>query len=187
MTCDHLKTKQLAKKIRARKQFLNQVVGQIINLVGQYGWVTKRDQENYHTNVVTELRNFGNFTFETNLGQTDFGGDAVKVWYHPGKNFREGGLDFAWDKEWIPVLDVYFQEEKNYDVYTFKKSADWQKALLYVLKNKAKVAAQIQKQVKKDQEKKLKTLTNQEKNDANIARFIESAKKLGIIAREIVD
>ncbi len=178
MVSDHLKTEQLAKQVRARKEFLNRVVKSLMNLVQEYGIVTKRDTANCHIRVVSELRNFRSFTFATDLGQTDFGGNTTKVWYHPGKNFREGGLDSAWDKEWTPVLDVDFQVTgDDYEVHIFNESVDWQRALLHVFKNKIKIAAQIER----NQKETLKKVKKWKQVDTKMDKLVADARKLRII------
>ncbi len=176
MAYDHLKTEQLANKIRIRKEFLNQVVNRVTGLVRKYGKVTKRDECHSHTRVVSELRNFGNFTFETDLGQTDFGGNDIMIWHHPGKSFREGGLDFAFDKEWTPVLDVYFQVKDEYEVKAFNEETNWQKTLTFVLKNQDKIAERI----RKAQNKAKKKLVEWRQEDKEMIGLLAEAKKLGI-------
>lgn len=170
-------TEQLVKKVRVRKEFLDKIINSITELVREYGRVTRREQGSSHTRVVMELRNFGNFTFETDLGQTMFGGNAVRVWHHPGKSFREGGLDAAWDKEWKPVLDVYFQTD--YQVGAFDEETDWQKALIYVLKNQRRVARENRDAVLKRSQK----LEKKERANAKSAKLVADAQKLGIIPR----
>lgn len=180
MAHSQLTTEQeLAKKIRARKEFLNKVCGQIIDLVRKYGKITRRDQGNNHTNVISELHNFGSFTFETNLGQTDFVGDTIGVWYHPGRSFREGGLDFAWDKKWIPVLYIHYQVKGDYEVATFNKNVGWQKALLYILKNKTRIATQIATEIEKEKEKELKKEKKRKQAETDKTKLVEEAQKLG--------
>ena len=175
-----LNIKQLASKVRARKEFLDKITDLATKLVREYGRVTKRDQGSWHTRIVTELRNFGNFTFETDLDQTQFGGDAVKIWHHPGKSFREGGLDSAWNKEWTPVLDVYFQTA--YKVNTFNENTDWQRALIYVLNNQRKVARERREVLKGTQK-----LDKKEQTDAKNTKLIAEAQELGIIPKKEIN
>ena len=174
-----LTNKTLARKIRARKRFLDNVLNPIIQLVDKRGTVTKREQRSSYTHVVAELRNFGNFTFRTDLDKTKFGGDTIKVWYHPGRSFREGGLDSVWDKEWIPVLDINFLICTDYLVREFNKKTDWQRALVSVLKNQDNVATQINKIQEKAVERLQTWRQEGERND----QLIREAKKLGIVPR----
>lgn len=168
---------QLAKKIQTRKKFLNRVVVEIIDLVSKQGVIISETEHSCHTHVVSELRNFGHFSFHTSLDQTMFGGNRVKAWYHPRRNFREGGLDSAWDKEWTPVLNVYFQVDDNYEIEIFNNNVNWQRALLRVFNNKEKIADQI----KKTRSKTLQKSKKQTQADMEKSKLIEDAKKLGII------
>lgn len=169
-----LNTKRLARQIKARKDFLNKVVNSVTKLVREYGRVTKRDQGSSNTRVVSELRNFGNFTFETDLGQTMFGGNTIRVWYHPNKSFRKDGLDSAWDKEWQPVLNIYYQTD--YKVINFDEQREWQRALFRVLKNKERIATQVKK---KEGKTKTTVVQNSAINEEG-NKLLKEAKKLGI-------
>lgn len=177
MTFSQMKIEQqLARKVGARKRFLDKVVSPIVDLVHKRGKVNKREQGSSHTRVVSELINFGDFTFETDLGQTMFSGDTIRVWHHPHRNFREGGLDYAHDKEWTPVLDVYYQDRSDYKVGAFRDETDWQRALIRVLKNQNKIAARI----KKTQDKASKTLRNWRQADERKDKLAKEAQKLGL-------
>ena len=177
MAYEHIKTEELAKEVRTRNEFLDIVTNRVIDLVRKYGEVTKRDEGNNHTNIVSNLCNFGSFTFETDLGQIDFGGNTVRVWHHPGKNFQENSV---WSNPLVPVLDVYFQTTKDYAVSIFNHRTGWQKALINLLKNRARIAAQI----KKTQNKTLKTRENQEQSNTEKIKLIKEAQKLRIIPEE---
>ena len=149
----NLANKALAGKVRKRKRFLDETIDPVIKLVCERGRMVSRNQGSSNTHVVWELRNFGGFSFHTDLGQTMFGGNTVKIYYHPGRSFREGGLDSAHDKEWIPVLEVDFQTHREYVVKRFDETTGWRRALVRVLRNKDKIASRTaktsQKQVKR--------------------------------------
>jgi len=174
-----LTNKDLARKIRGRKNFLDKTVDAVINLVCNRGKVLSRSEHSAHTHIIWELHNFGGFSFRTDLGQTMFGGNTVKVYYHPGRSFREGGLDSAWDKDCSPVLIVYFPTEGDYKVGQFNEKTDWQRALIRVLKNQNNIAAQINKA----KEKENKTLQKWSQKDEKNAQLIKEAQKLGITPR----
>lgn len=169
-------TDKLAKKVRTRKNFLNKVVNPVIDLVHKRGTIVRREQGSCHTRIVAEFRNFGDFTFHTDLGQTMFGGNTVKIFYHPGRNFREGGLDSAFDREWSPVLFVDFHTDGDYTVRSFNEKAGWQKALVSVLKNENKIMAQIEK----TRSKAKKISKKQEQNSQVENEIRKEAYKLGL-------
>lgn len=174
-----LNIKELVRKTRERKKFLDAIIEPVIKLVREKGRMINRSQETSHTNVVWELRNFGGFSFHTDLGQTMFGGNTVKVFYHPSRSFREGGLDSAHDKDWVPVLDVYFQTELEYRVSKFDERLSWQRKLFWVLRNKDKVAARAEKENRKRRDVSRRELRQIEKREDTI----NDAKRLGIISQ----
>lgn len=177
-------TKELARKIRARKKFLKRIVTPVINLVVKRGRVLERHMGSCNIHIISELRNFGGFTFETDLGQTQFGGSTVTIFYHPHCNFREGGIDFARENERI-VLSVFFQTEAEYEykVITFDNRTDWQRVLIHVLQNADKIAER--------QNAKEKRIAERNKAESELAEFrkerklklIEEAKNLSIIPK----
>src|SRR3989338_8127473 len=137
----------LTIKILNRRRFLKEIIDPIIKLVSENGVVLKYDKHSCHTHIVSELNNFGHFSFHTDLGQTMFGGDTITIYYHPNRKFREGGIDSAHDKESQPVLEVY--EQIDYEIKKFDEQKNWQRALVRVLKNKDRIVSQIKKEQKK--------------------------------------
>ncbi len=170
-------TKNLVRKIKKREQFLVRVVTGVIALVQKHGTLKSSERGGSHIRTIKELCNFGNFTFETDLGQTDFGGNTISVWYHPGKIFREGGSDSAHDKKLTLVLDVYYQT--HYEVNEFYEKPNWQKAIIRVFKNQDKIAEQI----KRVQNRSVEKLLEQRQEEDRKFELVEKAKRLGIIPR----
>ena len=171
-----LNTKELAKKVRGRRKFLDKVIGEIITLVNTKGKTVSRMVHSARKYIVLELRNFGAFTFHTDWGQTMFGGNTVKVYYHPGRNFREGGLDSAFDKDWTPVLDVDFQVDGEYRVNKFDEKLSWQKKLVWVLRNKDRIAAPATQNRQKQSERAQAAEIKRQKE----TRVRQDAENLGI-------
>lgn len=167
--------RKLSNKLKGRKRFLDKIFDLVPSLVSKEGVVLSYSEHSCHTHVVSELNNFGHFSFHINLGQTMFGGDTVTIYYHPNRKFREGGIDFAHDKDWQPVLKV--RSLIDYQVENFDEQRNWQRALLYVLKNKDRIVARI----KKEQEKAKITVAQSRAVDESKNKLREEAKKLGII------
>lgn len=172
------KTRKLARQIQTRMEFLKQTTGAVINLVIQKGtW--KEEVKRFHTYVSAELRDFGGFSFEVELGKTEEGGNTVKMYCHPGRKFREGGLDSAWDKEFMPVLSVDFWSGDSYEVRTFSDEFKWQKALSRVLKNKDKISTRIAATAEKEKQKTKKLAANP-KTEVTKDQLIVQAERLSI-------
>jgi hypothetical protein len=166
----------LANKIRVRKKFLDKIITSIIQLVANKGKIINRVMGSSSKHIVQELRNFGGFSFYTDLGQTMFGGNTIKVYHHPGQSFCDGGLDLAQNNICEPVLDVYFQTADEYDVCTFNESKKWQRALIRVLKNQDKIAAQLDRKENKLKNKSEKEEVKRLKEE----RLQEEARRLGV-------
>lgn len=173
-----LTNKALSRMIKERRAYLTRVLNAVVKLASQEGKVLLRSTHSAHTHVVWELRDFEGFTFHADLGQTMFGGNTVKVYYHPGRSFGEGGIDSAHDQEWAPVLEVDFQtgDEHDYRVKKFKESAEWRRVLDRVLRNSDKIAAQA----KKTEKKVDKRAERQRAAEARRLRLAKEAGELGI-------
>ena len=173
--------KGLKKQIEERKKFLNRIVPLIVELVRSHGVVKIEKEFPFHYNIVSELRDFAYFSFITDLGQTDFGGNSLEVYFHPGQMFRQGGLEAAFGPTGSPVLNVCWQDEDKYEVLVFNQEIDWQEPLVRLLKNKDKIAREmgIQKEREKTQRKRDKEAEAARKQEEE--RIREEAKKLGII------
>ena len=165
--------KGLAKKIEAREKFLKKVIDFVEKLVIERGEITEKVQGSCHTNIKRRLFNFGDFSFLTDRGQTMFGGNECKIWYHPKNeagDIREGSL----------VLSVYYQceSEKNNNcrVDVFNENHAWQSAINYAMSHKDKIVAKISK---KEQERRDKSRNNANELE-RMTRLQEKAKRLKI-------
>jgi hypothetical protein len=143
MAYDVLQTREIARQVRKRKALLRMAVACVDYFVEKYGIVVEKAQGSSNTHIVSRLINFKDFTFETDYGQTMFGGNNVKIWHHPGKRFREGGLDSAHDSCWNPVIDVYFQVGNDWQVNVFNPTPVWQKELIHLFRNRVRVCNEI--------------------------------------------
>ncbi len=170
----------LENKIAKRRKFLNEVFDRITNLVSKEGEQLSYSEHSCHTNVVAELKNFGNFTFTTNLDQSMIGGDTIRVYYHPGRKFQEGGTDAAHDKGLDPVLAVDVDGRGIYTVRIFDEQRNWQKKLLHLLKNSNKIAKGIRK-AKERAEKEAKSVRDKRHADEEKRkRLLKEAENLRI-------
>jgi len=137
-------TKELERKIKERQEWLEKIVPFIETLVRERGEVVSRDQSNWHTNVVAQLDNFEGFSFMTDLGQTDFGGNDVTVWFH---DRPKPGLEST-----RLVLAVYYQGASlcGFDcrVNKFDDDGKWQAELDRLVSNRDKILRERDEQEK---------------------------------------
>lgn len=74
------------------------------------------------------LLNFNDFSFYLESGQTLVGGNQVKVWYHPGEEYRE---------ELTPVLSLWWQAAiETGTLDSFDKDVVWQRVILRLIKHR---------------------------------------------------
>ena len=73
----------LAKQVAERQKFIEDIVRCVSSLVVRCGRVLCRETHSWHTTTEIELKNFAGFSFYTYGSYTRFGGETVKVWYHP--------------------------------------------------------------------------------------------------------
>jgi len=166
---------RLKRKIQSRKKFLDRILEPVINLIREEGTII--DYQEYTYLNFAELRDFGHFSFHTDPEPIRYmfvQGYTVKIYYHPGRKFREGGLESAFDKDWTPVLDV--RVDDYYEVAIFNEQRNWQRALIRILKNSDRIAAQIRKRREKEQMIIEEKCTDNEK----IKKLLEEAKKLKV-------
>lgn len=131
--------KNLIEKVAERERFLKTVIPFVVSLVQEKGKVLKESIGSCNINIIRELANVAGFTFKTDLGQTMFGGNNIKVSY---QEKRHGVL-----MQNRVVLDVYWQcDIDECKVNFFDESASWQSALLKLTKNKDKIVARIDKE-----------------------------------------
>ena len=79
------KQNKLATEVRLRKEFVERVLRFVEELLVEEGVVVSRKEHSAHTDMIWQLINFASFSFYYECGLTMFGGNIVKVWYHPGK------------------------------------------------------------------------------------------------------
>jgi|GEM_PF-1849354 len=113
------KTKTLAERVVARQKFLEDVVVFSNGIVSVHGKQLSYYQGSSHTNVERELKNFAGFSFYTHGSYTMYGGDEVKVWYHP--ETEQTPIE--------PVLHVEYWNIKECKLYVFDQTLNWQEAL----------------------------------------------------------
>lgn len=128
----------LKQKIKARLNFLEKVLPFVKSIATQYGEVQKTQASSY-TRITAKLT-LDDFSFLYDGGQTMFGGNTVKVWYHPETPDPFRG----------PVLDLYWQTNIDQcEVSQFDETVVWRTALQRLMRNPKKIGIRI-KQMKEN-------------------------------------
>lgn len=142
MAYDHLDTNQLIKEVEERKKFLKKVVNFAEKLVSERGELISRTQGSSNTHTTRKLVGFAKLSFLADWGQTMFGGNEIKIWYHP--HFEDINMDGT-----DPVLHVYYQSAgfnvDDCEVKYFDEENGWQATIEHVIRNKKRVLSQMNK------------------------------------------
>ncbi|MBI5153559.1 MAG: hypothetical protein HZA36_03830 [Parcubacteria group bacterium] len=155
----------LAELVLARQKFVEEIIRFAESIVYERGKVLRREEHFYHITTTAELNNFAGFSFYTHGAFTDFGGDNVKIWYHPDS--KERGSE--------PVFEVDYWDIAECKVKRFDPSPIWQQALQVLIKDRVRVVAQIKRgerkknnreKKNKERETELKRVQSQLEHDA---------------------
>ena len=161
------KKKGLAEAVAGRVEFLKKVIEFALSIVRERGVQLEHTVHSFHTNTVSELRDFGDFSFHTDTGHSEMGGNRLRVWYHP--NHLTGRL---------LVLNVYWQcgiAECSPD--SFNSDPAWQEEILKVIRCRKSIAKKIDRAIKTAAGK---SAARAEETRRNFA-LAETAKRLQVI------
>jgi hypothetical protein len=132
---------ELQKKIRMKENLISEFVKFTKEILKKGGRETYYKEYNFHTNSNKELIDFYGFSFYGDFGQSQFGGNSIKISYKKK-----------------PVMGIYSQssafnpEEWRLDL--FDNDSKWQNQLLTIIEKKeeyvVKAEALKKKSVKKN-------------------------------------
>lgn len=158
----------LAREIAARTLFLKKVTDFAEAISGERGKELHYSQGSSHTHTIYELHDFGGFSFHADTGRTMFGGNQVKVWYHPAAEYTPG---------LPPVLDIEWQVDIEKCTHLqFNADPQWQRAILKVIQRRKGIAAKLDKAVAKKKRDALRAATE----GVEQAKLAETARRLQI-------
>ena len=147
--------RELEGKVRRRKEFVTRIVAFVERLTVEKGRRVFREESSDHTHVIYHLLNFADFSFYYESGETFCGGNDVRVWYHPGKEMTSPDLQrFNYPHDTL-VLDVDYQcarcdfTDKGDEIKAFDRDGVWQRAIRYMMKNKDRIIAKLERDKKK--------------------------------------
>lgn len=153
----------LARKVAARKRFLNKVLESVTELVVKYGEVTKYREHSCHTHIVRKLNGFGGYSFELETGQTMMGGNTLKIIReHPDTRL---------------IFDVYWQiDHEKCEIVTFIEEKGWKRAILRTIRDPEKIAASNARRIAREKK------ANEQRSEARRRQteLSAEAKRLGV-------
>lgn len=126
-------TKSLEAKIAERIAFLKKVTKFAQMITEERGRLIRKRIGGFHTHTIHELRDFGGFSFLADIGQSEMGGNTVKIWFSSAAESEKLVLEIHWQI----AIDEHCQLE------CFSPEADWQKKILAVIRRSKTIAAQI--------------------------------------------
>lgn len=168
------KDRKIAAAVAARIAFLKKVTDFAMMIARERGEMLKNSVHRFHTHSIHRLPDFGDFTFYTDLGHSEMGGNQVKIWYHPGRKYADyakGGFEqnIALDISW--GINV---EEPTHMV--FSDNPDWQREIPKVIRCWKSIAAKIDAESKRMEQKNLARVEEAQRNFA----IAEQARRLQI-------
>lgn len=114
----------LAAQVVARQQFVEDVIGYVSSLLAKRGKVLMHEVHDYHTRSTVELRGYTDFSFYSEGVYSMYGGEKIRLWYHPGK-----------PRPVEPTLVVEWWDVKKCKVLRFDPTIPWQRALKRLIKD----------------------------------------------------
>jgi len=154
---------RLARRVKERQAFLEKAVPAALQLIDKYGRETDRHEDDCHTRVMAELRDFGGFSFFTACGQTSQGGNTLRI-------LVQSEI----------LLEVYSQSCDfsigGCRVRSFQQRSQWQRDLLLVFENYKQIAAEMAGQEKREAALETKADSRMRKR----LELLETARRLGL-------
>jgi hypothetical protein len=158
----------LVRLVLERQKFLETVLPPITSIVARRGVVLERTVHTNHTTSRVILRNFLDFSFEHYGHYGMFGGEWLKVWYHP--NTSEPTID--------PILEVEWWEVKKCHVKRFSRAGKWQGALMRIARDERDSVGRAERE-REEAEQRRALLAQQESRRLEIERDLpEYLKRL---------
>lgn len=142
---------ELQKKIKEREKLLIKFLDFASEILKEAGTETYYREHDFHTTSNKELVDFYGFSFYGNFGQTEHGGNDIKISYRKK-----------------PVMSVYSQSTpftpKDWRINIFDNTTTWQNSLLTMIDKKktyiAKAVSLKEKKHKKEQREQKKEKKN---------------------------
>lgn len=165
-----LSSKTLATQVVARQKFLEETLRFATSVVSRRGKVLFREVHKWHTETKEELRNFASFSFYSYGSHTMFGGETVKIWYHPGSEKLPPE----------PFLEVEWWDIKECRVKRFDQSPGWQRAIKVVMKNEKRIAKAFETKQKNAEERARRVVERDKALHQEEVHLASEAKRLGL-------
>ena len=136
----------LRVRLLLRKKFLMEVVRFGEDFIVKHGTKVSLPGNSDYT-AMWRLANFEEFSFFAVFGETQFGGNTFRVWYHPGSEKADKDVGRFYQGEDF-ALDFYHQDvgidldnTNDWEVKFFDQRAEWQKAIRWIMKNAYRILA----------------------------------------------
>lgn len=118
-----------------RMQLVKAVTDFVRTIIDERGTLLHRTNGFGYLHMIRELHNHDKFSFYANTNQTILGGNAVKVWYHPGGRYEKG---------LIPVLDVWWpMNVEECKITKLDPNPEWKRDIRKVIERRRNLLAKI--------------------------------------------
>lgn len=151
-----IKTKEvladdLALKVAQRQRFVEKVISyaQKAIFTPKLGTIISSHEHSSHTQTAAELNDLEGFSFYSYGVYTMFGGETVKVWYHPGQHKRPE----------VPVFEAEWWDIKKCELKHFDPSQEWQDALCRLMRRgKTALDREVKRRAEEQRQLRLQAL-----------------------------
>lgn len=160
----------LAKKVRVRQKFVEEIIGFAEEIVRECGKELSYRQGSCHTSITAELKNVTGFSFFTDGAYSMMGGHGVKIWYRSDSETGEPKL----------VFDVEYWDIKDCKVGQFDPSPLWQRAIWRLVKKKTKTVERFRREKQEKKARDKEEYERQVKLQAANRKLQADALRLGL-------
>lgn len=147
-------------EVIVRMQLVKTVTDFVRTIIGERGILLHCTNGFGYLHMIRELHNHDKFSFYADTNQTILGGNAVKVWYHPGSRYEKG---------LIPVLDVWWpMEVEECKITKLDPNPEWKRDIRKVIERRRNSLAKI-KRAKAAPPKRVLTKYEKEQRERHLA------------------
>jgi hypothetical protein len=136
----------LEKKVKKRLEITMKIANFVGWLLNEKGTITKQYTGSSHTNTMTQLVDFKNFSFFGDFGKSMMGGNDIKIFYRQGN-------------ENILVFHVYYQTfdiDEECRLEAFVETGDWLEKLKKIIDSRDKILSAVRRKEKRAEARRAK-------------------------------
>ncbi|MBI3572331.1 hypothetical protein HY091_02245 [Candidatus Kaiserbacteria bacterium] len=156
-----------------RQKFLEAIEAFAVPLARELGTQNDYVVHDSHTSGKTVLEGFHGFSFIHEYGYSMFGGEGLKIWYHPGCAMQRT----------VRVFSVDWWRDREYKVNHFDPTLKWQRALRKLMQNKTDAVRSFKVQRARLARRAKLAAEKQARQQQDARRRVQESERLGFTQR----